>query len=200
MTISFCTGHFPPLIMLSTVISLLSLSWGASRAYFIERSQDKADPDPAFFMVLMRVFPLMLVVVLNSLVMWVMISGLIGPLIFPALLITFATDYALVRAFIKEVYTDESEKKEEQNLVHLKASLFSLWLPSIVGDDQSTLVTRGGSSEQVIRTRCGDTQWHRLVSIPHSHVSLSWLLAWIKVGVCHVFQVASFGTTLGPGW
>ena len=39
--------------------------------------------------------------------------------------------------FIKEVYTDESENKEEQNLVHLKASLFSLWLPSIVGDDQS---------------------------------------------------------------
>ena len=106
MTISLCTGHFPPLIMLSTVISLLSLSWGASRAYFIERSQDKADPDPAFFMVLMRVFPLMLVVVLNSLVMWVMIAGLIGPLTFPALLITFATDYALVRAFIKEVYTD----------------------------------------------------------------------------------------------
>ena len=100
MTISLCTGHFPPLIMLSTVISLLSLSWGASRAYFIERSQDKADPDPAFFMVLMRVFPLMLVVVLNSLVMWVMISGLIGPLICPALLITFATDYALARAFI----------------------------------------------------------------------------------------------------
>ena len=103
MTISLCTGHFPPMIMASTAISLLSLSWGASRAYFIERSQDKADPDPALFMVLMRVFPLMLVVVLNSLVMWVMIAGLIGPLIFPALFITFVTDYALVRAFIQVV-------------------------------------------------------------------------------------------------
>ena len=78
MTISLCTGHFPPTIMVSTVLSLLSLSWGASRAYFIERTQDKADPDPAFFMVLMRVFPLMVIVVMNSLVMWVMAGGLLG--------------------------------------------------------------------------------------------------------------------------
>ena len=138
MTISLCTGHFPPMIMLSTAISLLSLSWGASRAYFIERSLDKADPDPALFMVLMRVFPLMLVVVVNSLAMWVMIAGLIGPWVFPALLITFATDYSLVRAFIQEVYSDERKKKEdEQNVFQLKASIYSLWLPSIVGDDQS---------------------------------------------------------------
>ena len=78
MTISLSTGHFPPTIMVSTVVSLLSLSWGASRAYFIERNQDKADPDPAFSMVLMRVFPLMLIVVVNSLIMWVMIGGLLG--------------------------------------------------------------------------------------------------------------------------
>ena len=77
---------------------------------------------------------------------------------------------------------------------------YRIHIDSVIPDVTVTLVTRGGSSEQVIRTRCGDTQWHRLVSIPHSHVSLSWLLAWIKVGVCHVFQVASFGTTLGPGW
>ena len=68
MTISLSTGHFPPMIMFSTCVSLLSLSWGASRAYFIERGQDKADPDPAIFMVLMRVFPLMVIVVINSLV------------------------------------------------------------------------------------------------------------------------------------
>merc|ERR1712020_661459 len=61
-------------------------------------------------MVLMRVFPLMLVVVTNSLVMWVMIAGLIGPSVFPALLITFATDYAMVRAFVQELYNDEEEE------------------------------------------------------------------------------------------
>ena len=126
------------MIMASTAVSLLSLSWGASRAYFIERSPEKSDPDPPVFMVLMRVFPLMLVVVTNSLVMWVMIAGLIGPSVFPALLITFATDYAMVRAFVQELYIDEEEEvKREQNIFHLKASIFSLWLPSIIGDDHS---------------------------------------------------------------
>ena len=124
MTISLCTGHFPPMIMASTAVSLLSLSWGASRAYFIERSPEKSDPDPAVFMVLMRVFPLMLVVVTNSLVMWVMIGGLIGPYVFPALLITFATDYAMVKAFVQELYNDEEEIKKEQNIFHLKASVY----------------------------------------------------------------------------
>ena len=62
--------------------------------------------------------------------MWVMIGGLLGPWVFPALLITFATVSALVRAFVQESI-------EEQNLFLLKASTYSLWLPSIVGDGRS---------------------------------------------------------------
>ena len=65
MTISLCTGHFPPEVLISTGISLLSLSWGASRAFFVERSPDQADPDPKLKLVLMRVFPLMLIEVVN---------------------------------------------------------------------------------------------------------------------------------------
>ena len=65
MTISLCTGHFPPEVLFSTGISLLSLSWGASRAFFVERSPDQADPDPKLKLVLMRVFPLMLIEVVN---------------------------------------------------------------------------------------------------------------------------------------
>ena len=67
MTISLCTGHFPPEVLISTGISLLSLSWGASRAFFVERSPDQADPDPKLKLVLMRVFPLMLIEVVNRL-------------------------------------------------------------------------------------------------------------------------------------
>ena len=59
-----------------------ALTWGASRAFFIERGQDEADPDPALLMVALRVFPLMLVVVINSMLNWIAISGLLGPSIF----------------------------------------------------------------------------------------------------------------------
>lgn len=57
----------------------LSLSWGASRAYFIKRSLDMADPDPSFGLVLGHVFPHMLVVTVHSLVVWCFLGGLLGP-------------------------------------------------------------------------------------------------------------------------
>ena len=57
LIIGFSTGQFRPSIVLSIVISLLSLSWGASRTLFIERSEDESDPDPNVFMVGLRVFP-----------------------------------------------------------------------------------------------------------------------------------------------
>ena len=129
--ISLCTGHFPKEILISTVVSLLSLSWGASRAYFIERSQDVADPDPALLMVALRVFPLMLFIVVNSLANWVAIAGMLGPWIFPSLLVTFTTTYTLVRTFTRN-WNKETKKEEEFFL--LKTSIYALWLPSIIGD------------------------------------------------------------------
>ena len=131
MVIGLCTGHFPLAIQVSTLVSLLSLSWGASRAYFVERILDEADPDPAVLMVLMRVFPLMLIIVSNSMLTWIAIGGLIGPLIFPALLINFATTHSLVRTFTANL---------ENNLTVLKASVYALWLPSIIGVHPRTYI------------------------------------------------------------
>ena len=67
LIIILSTGQASTSQKISIVLSLLSLAWGASRGYFNQRSQDAADPDPALSMVVLRVFPLMLVVVLNSL-------------------------------------------------------------------------------------------------------------------------------------
>ena len=64
--------------------------------------------------------------VVNSLMMWVMISGLLGKWIFPALLITFATDYSLVRAFIQESLK-ETGGIQQQNFFPLKSAVFALW-------------------------------------------------------------------------
>ena len=88
LIIILSTGQSSTSQQFSIVLSLFSLAWGASRGYFNQRSQDAADPDPALLMVVMRVFPLMLVVVLNSLTLWVCIGGLLGPWTFFALFIT----------------------------------------------------------------------------------------------------------------
>ena len=78
LIIIFSTGQASTMQQISSVLSLLSLALGASWGYFIQRSQDAADPNPALAMVVMRVFPLMLVIVLNSLVLWVFIGGFLG--------------------------------------------------------------------------------------------------------------------------
>ena len=131
LVIGLCTGHFPYSIMFSTIVSVLTLSWGASRAFFVERVLGQADPDPAVTMVLLRVFPLMVVVVVNSMVDWIAIAGLIGVWVFPALVINFATTYSVVRTVTINV---------EKNSTVLKASLYSLWLPSIIGEHPKTFI------------------------------------------------------------
>ena len=78
LVISFSTGKFSASIVIGIVVSILSLSWGASRAFFMERTKDEADPDPALPMVATRIFPLKLVVLFNSPLMWVLIGGMYG--------------------------------------------------------------------------------------------------------------------------
>ena len=72
------TGHFPWEIKLSVIVSIFSLAWGSSRAFFIERTTDEADPDPAFFMVALRVLPYMLIIAMDSMMMWTLMGGILG--------------------------------------------------------------------------------------------------------------------------
>ena len=85
------TGKISAMQMISITISVASLTWGASRAFFIQRMEHTADPDPNFAMVFLRVFPFMLVSVINSLVMWVLIWGFLGPYTFASLFMNFST-------------------------------------------------------------------------------------------------------------
>ena len=102
LMIGFSTGRFRPGIVFSIIVSLLSLSWGASRTYFMERSKDKADPDPDVFMVGLRVFPWMVLMVLNSLVQWVLLGGLLGPWVFLVIAINFLCNYTTVQCLYKK--------------------------------------------------------------------------------------------------
>ena len=88
--IFLCTGRISKTQIVSLLISLVSLTWGASRAFFILRNEYDVDPDPNFAMVLLRIFPLMLISVINSLLMWVLIWGFLGPYTFAPLFANFS--------------------------------------------------------------------------------------------------------------
>ena len=63
---------------MGVIVSVFSLAWGSSPAFFIERTRDEADPDPALNMVLLWVFPCMLLIAVNSMMMWTMTGGILG--------------------------------------------------------------------------------------------------------------------------
>ena len=63
---------------MGVIVSVFSLTWGSSRAFFIERTRDEADPDPALNMVVLWVFPCMLLIAVNSMIMWTMTGGILG--------------------------------------------------------------------------------------------------------------------------
>ena len=86
LVIGFSTGQFRWNIVLSTIVSLFQ---PASRTYF--RNEDESDPDPDMRMVGLRVFPWMVPMVANSLIQWVLLSGLLGPWIFLVIPINFLT-------------------------------------------------------------------------------------------------------------
>ena len=71
-------GKFPPSIIVGVIVSVFSLAWGSSRAFFIERTRDEADPDPALNMVVLWVFPCMLLIAVNSMTMWTLTGGILG--------------------------------------------------------------------------------------------------------------------------
>ena len=126
-------GKFPPSIIVGVIVSVFSLAWGSSRAFFIERTRDEADPDPALNMVVMWVFPCMVLVALNSMMMWTMLGGILGrifknmtssslkcvlgPWVFLVMVLQFIANLIVVtlvtRAFSEEVVTEETPRERE---------------------------------------------------------------------------------------
>ena len=60
-----CTGQISTTQMVTSITSLMSLTWSASRAFFIMRDPDHADADPSLKMVL-PIVPFMLCLVISS--------------------------------------------------------------------------------------------------------------------------------------
>ena len=83
LKIILSTGSISYAQMISIPISIFSLAWASSRAYFIERDEDNTDPDPEMKMVTMRVFPSMLFIVVHSIYSWTIAAGLLGEYVIP---------------------------------------------------------------------------------------------------------------------
>ena len=92
LPIILSTGSISYSQMISLPVSVLSLSWSSSRAYFIFRNKDNSDPDPK--MVATRIFPWMLVVVIHSLTVWTCIVELLGEYVFVCILTYFCAAFA----------------------------------------------------------------------------------------------------------
>ena len=113
------TGNLEVTQIISIVISVFSLSWAASRGFFIQRPQDLADPDPALKMVL-RILPLMMLVLLGTLAMWVCIAGLLGRFTFIAIFLNWLINYGVVKIMegkgsIKQEKEGEKKKVQEES-------------------------------------------------------------------------------------
>ena len=115
--IGFSTGQFQWNIVLSIIISLFSLSLGASRSFFIERNEDESDPDPDVFLVGFRVLPYMILMVANSLIQWVLLGGLLGPWVFLVMAVNFLCNYTTVKCFYKSK-PKNTETKVINDAVH----------------------------------------------------------------------------------
>ena len=90
----FSTGTVSITQLVSIAISMFTLTLAASRAFFIQRDADSADPDPSLQM-LLRIFPWMLSLVVSSLLMWTVIC-LIKEWIVLVFLVSVAITYSTI--------------------------------------------------------------------------------------------------------
>ena len=101
------TGHWTNAIIFSSATSALYQGMTASRAYFLLRSKDTADAIPHFITMLLRIFPCMSVVTMNSFIFWTLIGGLLGPYTFVAV----GLNYMFVHSVLKVSASSGVRKK-----------------------------------------------------------------------------------------
>ena len=111
-----CTGQISTTQKVTSITSLMSLTWSASRAFFIMRDPDHADADPSLKMVLLIVLP-MLCLVLSSTFCLTMAGGIlkywVALIIAGVAFLTFWCSYAnaKIKRATKKILTREAETK-----------------------------------------------------------------------------------------
>ena len=81
---------------------MMSLSWGAARAFMVMRSKDEAETNPSIF-ALIIVWPYMMASVIANLVLLVCTGGILGRYIFPCLGLNFLIVRSVLMKRIKQL-------------------------------------------------------------------------------------------------
>ena len=141
---------------------MLSLSWGAARAFMIMRTADKADPDPELMTISLRIWPRMVLITIADLLFLAYIAGLSGGYVFIAIFINFLTTYGVLWKTLKITSREDSGDRKEQEQIPMlaeagvekakeeeedfifTASICSTWIPSVVGDPKQRFFLKAG--------------------------------------------------------
>ena len=92
------------------------MSFTSFRSYLVQRPKDKSDPDPKFGTVIFHIWPLMLLATLAHLTLLTCVAGLIGPYIFPALVIRFFVNLTALLLNWRVFYTRKENRRENIKL------------------------------------------------------------------------------------
>ena len=133
LVIIFSTGRISTAQMISIPISILSLAWGSSRAFFIFRKRDEADPDPGFGLVCFRILPWELLIVTNSTIYWTCITGLVGKYVVVGVFFCFVTILGSLwlREKLSMTRLNASDQMLEGKDFKLLSALTAVWLPEL---------------------------------------------------------------------
>ena len=137
LVIVFSTGHISYAQMVSIPMSILSLAWASSRAFFIMRTAQESDPDPNVKLIILRILPWELLIVQNRIILWTLLCGLLGKYVFIGVFLSFCIIFTVLhlkqkRDARKPDTTESNPPQEQGNKEDFKAvtSLTALWLPS----------------------------------------------------------------------
>ena len=116
------------------------------------RDPETSDPNPPPLMIVRATFIPMLIVIINSLILWVLIGGVLGPFTFLALLVNGVIILVILSVYHKRLKTSKSAEvidmqqmtntdsanvEENSYSFVLKSSLLSIWVPCVVGSRQT---------------------------------------------------------------
>ena len=165
------TGQVTPFQLVSVGVSILSLSFGAARVFFVQRTPEEADPDPDISTVTLRVWPYTFVMTVAYLLLWVAIGSFLGGFTILALLISYVVVWATLRiqyyfskrkegirrrkvdteAVLSRQMSSESnagqimpfqdDQKETTKFFFSHAALYAIWIPCVPGHKRHMLRT-----------------------------------------------------------
>ena len=142
--IMISTGQVTSVQLFSVSASIINLSFGAARVFFVQRNSDKADPDPDSSTLILRVWPYTFVKTIANLLLWVIIGSFQGVYTTISLLGNFLTVLVVLKVqdLIGAAGSRLGEEEDKRKTFPpVQASLFAVWIPCVPGHNKHVFWT-----------------------------------------------------------